>query len=455
MKKLILIKIKLMILIFTVIFVISSCSDDPTNPNINQNSGEQTTTPIGTPTGTPVTAAIGSAGGTIISADSTVEVVIPAGALNSSTVITLQPIVNFCFNGHGDALRLTPEGQQFLQPVTIKFHYTDEVLSSTFDILMGIAMQDGTGRWHYFNNVTNDTINRVISLPLSQFGYPGDNSSGGGDISFFDIAHIEPRYKELNVSETAGMTVTYVALPGESDDGLTYLPQPIQYWYVNGEINGTPTFGTIINRQGQSATYKAPAQVPSPNTVMVGALINTRFNHRGRPVESFLLQAVVKIKSNTLRFHLKINESANWFSFAGYACTLTDGVDMDIVVNNTNNTVTVSSVLNRFPNVSPPGGTTPDGSTVTWIAGSDRGHVHVVGYTAFIFTLNGRKYFSVTLNHSDTKNPLFHVVPPSGPDYFVGGEPTGGEPPMLTFVDKDSNQTQVSGNFTSILTSTP
>lgn len=438
--------------------ILQSCSDDTQTTNPNQNTGGTSITPIGTPNGTPVSGTIGSTGGNIISADSSFEVNIPAGALSSNTVITLQPLENYCFNGHGNAYRLTPEGQQFSQPITVKFHYTEEVLSATYDILMGIAVQDGSRHWHCFNNITNDTINRVISLSLNRFGYQSDNSTGGGDISFFDIAHIEPRSKELDVNETVNMTVTYVALPGEGDDVLTYLPKPIQNWSVNSIVNGNSTVGIIMNRHDPTVTYKAPSLVPTLNTVFVQALVNTRVNHRGHVIETFLLQSTVKIKPNIYRFHLKINQNANWFGFSGYPCFLTDGLDMDITVNNNTSVVNVTNVLNRFPNVGPPSGTYPDGSTVTWSAGSppDPGHINVTGnVTGFIFTVNGRKFFTISFTHTGTKNPLFHVIPPNGPDYWLGGETVPGTPPQLTFVDKDSNQTQSSYGMGITLTVTP
>ncbi|NOS85661.1 MAG: hypothetical protein HOP31_11015, partial [Ignavibacteria bacterium] len=312
----------------TLICILQSCGDDTPSTGTNQNTGVINTTQIGTPNGPPVIASIGPSGGSLISADSSFELIIPAGALSVNTDITVQPVENFCFNGHGAAFRLTPEGQQFSQPVTLRFHYSEEVLQSTYDILMGIARQDALGHWHYFNGVSNDTVNRVISATMTQFGSAGDNNSGGGDVSFFDIAHLEPRAGNVSINNSLGLTVSYEALPGK-DGELSHLPRPIGSWWVNEVQNGNNTIGTIINRQGQFATFKAPQQVPTPDIVMVGALVNTNVNYRGQVIETYLLQSRVKIKSNIYRFHLRINELADWYSFSGYPCFLSDGVDMD------------------------------------------------------------------------------------------------------------------------------
>ncbi|NOS83511.1 MAG: hypothetical protein HOP31_00090 [Ignavibacteria bacterium] len=106
--------------------------------------------------------------------------------------------------------------------------------------------------------------------------------------------------------------------------------------------------------------------------------------------------------------------------------------------------------MNRLPNVAPPGGTLPDGSIVTWVAGTppEAGHINVTGATGNIHTLNGREYFTINFTHENTKNPFFHVVPPQGPDYWLGGENTPPLPPSFTFVNKDSAQTYSTGGGT-------
>src|SRR4030095_2956835 len=315
--------------------------------------------------------------------------------------------------------------------------------------------------WHSFNDAANDTVNRVISVGITQFGLPGDNSTDGGDVLFFDIAHLMPLHADLDVSQQLILNVTYIAVPGANGGGdeIFYLPKPIHSWYVNGIQNGNATVGTIINIQGQTAIYKAPAQIPSPNTVEVGALVNTRINHRGRVLEQFMLTSRITIKSSVYHFHLKINELADWYARALYPCFLTDGVDMDITVDNGNNTVSINNILNRLPNVAPPGGPY-SGGTVEWLPGSppDFGTINVTDVEGSVYYSLGVKYFNLNFNHNNCKFPRFIVRPENGNPYFIGGQSVPGHPVELNFVDKDSSQTLVPPNYggeiTAILTVT-
>lgn len=407
----------------TMICIFQSCGEDAPVTNNNQNTGGSNATQIGTPNGPPVTLTIGASGGSITSADSSFELIVPPGALSSSTEITVQSIENFCFNSYGDAFKLSPEGQQFGQPVTVKFHYSEEVLASTHEILMGIAQQDAVGRWHYFNSISNDTVNMVISVELTQFGYPGDNLTGGGDISFFDIAHLEPRSSSVAVNNTVGLFVSYEALP-DSDGELRHLPRPIGSWWVNGVQNGDPTIGTIINRQGQSATFKAPAQVPSPDIVLAGALVNTGFNYRGRVIETYLLQSPVKILPAIVQYDLKVdmNWPDFWWGIIEYHCTYYDGADMVLTVNQSTfpPSLSISDTVNREANVVPSSGTYPNGQgSITWVP-DGKGIINIRGLEIFSSSVHGDT-IQIAFSHLPVLTPKFHCVPPIGEPYDVGG----------------------------------
>jgi ZU5 domain-containing protein len=398
-------------------FVLFSCKDNSVTTT-NNNNGPQPT-PVGTPNGVPVTATIGASGGSMISTDSTVELIIPAGALSSNTDITIQPVTNFCWNSAGNAFRLTPEGQQFQQPVTIKFHYSDTTLAATLGDFMGIAHQDASGYWHYMHDLTNDTVNRVISAPITHFS----------DWSYWDITHLEPRETSVRVNETVNLRVTYVSPSG--DDEFVPLPLPVDQWWVSGG-------GTIISHQGQTAVYKAPAQVPSQNPVTVGVQIIHSVTYNGHHSDQFLLTSRIRIRPNTHIFDLRLNMVANWGGQAGYPCFLMDGADMVVTVNNS--TVTITGLLNQFPNVAPPSGTYPDGSVATWLPGNDVGLINITIAAGSLTTINDIEMIRLNFTHTNTKKPLFRVVPPSGPVYFLGGDPVPGVPSQIYFVNKDSTQ---------------
>jgi hypothetical protein len=410
---------KLIVFLFCCIFIICilpACSNDTPTTNTNQNTGGPQPTQIGIPNGTPVTSTIGSAGGSMISSDSTLELLIPAGALSANTDITIQPITNFCYNSYSNAYRLTPDGQQFSQPVTVKFHYSDTTLASTLGMFMGIAFQDTAGYWHYMHDISNDTVNRVISSPITHFS----------DWSYFTITRLRVSPQFVRVNQTASLRVDFVNPQG--DDELVVLPLNVHNFFVQSGQ------GTIISRQGNTAVYKAPAQVPQDPLVVVAANVIQRVNYRGQVIEEFSVSNFLWIVSNVLEFDLKIDMSMERAEHT-YSYTYTDGADMVVRVDNNDSTVTVSNILNRFPNVQPPSGVWNE-FTITWIPGNDVGLVNITNASGEI----EGEYFLLHFTHSNTKTPRFHYVS-ENEDYFRGGDPIGGIPLGVTFVNKDSVQT--------------
>ncbi|HEY3251719.1 MAG TPA: hypothetical protein VGK25_11425 [Ignavibacteria bacterium] len=404
-------------------FFFSSCSDDSPPTNTNQNTGGPQPTAVGTPNGTPVSMTIGSAGGNMISSDSAVELVIPTGALSSNTDITIQPITNFCYNSYSNAYRLTPDGQQFNQPVTVKFHYDSTTLASTIGMFMGIAHQDASGYWHYSNDISNDTVNRVISSPITHFS----------DWSYFTITRLRASPQFVRVNQTANLRVDFVNPQG--DDDLVVLPLNVHNFFVQSGQ------GTIISRQGNTAVYRAPAQVPQNPLVTVAANVIQRVNYRGQVIEEFSVSNWLWIVSNVSEFDLRIDMSANETEIlvngALYPLTYTDGADQMLVrVDNNTGQVSVSNILNRFPNVEPPSG---DHGIyhITWVPGNDVGFINITNVTGEIY--NEGNNFLLHFFHTNAKTPRFHFVS-ENEDFFRGGDAINGIPTALSFVNRDSAQ---------------
>jgi hypothetical protein len=433
--------------LFCLVIIFSSCGDDPIAPTTQSSEGP-TPTEVGTPNGSPVTASIGPSGGSITSSDSTMKLVIPPGALSGSTDITIQPITNFCFNGQGNAFKLTPENIQFTQPVKIEIHYADSTLAGTLGMLMGIAHQDASGYWHYFNDITNDTVNRVISVELTQFSSANRNSgqrspAGGNSVSLFDIAHIYPMNASLPVNGHLTFRVSYINTVEDGDDILPYLPYPIGNWFVS------QGGGTITSTGNQSALFTAPGQVPQQNPVTVGANVNTRLNYRGQVISQTALTTTVKIVSGDHKFDLVINVTGDMGWLANYQCTYTDGVNMVVTITNGSpSTVSVSNVTNRFPNVTPPGGTFPNGQgSITYIP-ENIGLTDVLTVSGNVYGPN-QDHFDLALNHTpNLRMPKWHAIPPPGhgDPHDVGGGPGFPIPTAITFLNADTTQTRVIDN---------
>lgn len=82
-------------------------------------------TPFSTGRGTSIGAAktvmIGATGGALTSDDGGVKLEVPAGALATSTALTLEPITCLAPGCTGEAWRFGPDGTTFATPATLRF----------------------------------------------------------------------------------------------------------------------------------------------------------------------------------------------------------------------------------------------------------------------------------------------------------------------------------------------
>jgi hypothetical protein len=75
------------------------------------------------PVPAPVSKDIGAQGGTVATADGSVTLQIPAGALSASTAITLQAVASTPAGAVGRGFEIGPTGTTFAQPATLTFSY--------------------------------------------------------------------------------------------------------------------------------------------------------------------------------------------------------------------------------------------------------------------------------------------------------------------------------------------
>ena len=83
-------------------------------------------TGIGTPVGKVVNKEISPEGGKLVSDDGRVELIFPAGALQETKTISIQPVTNLFDSAAGNAYQFEPSGLQFKKPVQVIFQYSDE-----------------------------------------------------------------------------------------------------------------------------------------------------------------------------------------------------------------------------------------------------------------------------------------------------------------------------------------
>jgi hypothetical protein len=133
------------------------------------DDGVRTATPLGTPVSRTVSATISPSGGTLASADGSLKIVVPAGAVSSSTVLTLTPIANTAHGAVGGAFRLGPEGTTFAVPVLLTFKAPDKYPPGTSIAGVGVEYQDRLGFWHKVDVVSRSTSLNTISVSTNHF----------------------------------------------------------------------------------------------------------------------------------------------------------------------------------------------------------------------------------------------------------------------------------------------
>jgi hypothetical protein len=232
-------------------------------------------TAIGQPLDAMASAVIGPAGGTLASADGRLRVTVPAGAFSSDQVVAIQPIENLAHGAKGGAWRITPEGLQAAQPITLTFHVgAAEREGSALDLLT-IATQDAQGRWRGFRAPQRNVAAGTLSVSTRHFS----------DWAMVAGVQLRPARTQLAVGQ--GLDLQLVDCPllgGDADDGtaligtcahLQALATEVDHWAVNGTPGGAAGIGTVVpatptsGADSNAARYTAPPVKPASNPVAV------------------------------------------------------------------------------------------------------------------------------------------------------------------------------------------
>jgi len=240
-----------------------------------QNNAEDTIarpaiTEIGKPDGEKTEMKIDKDGGSIISSDGKMKIIIPAGAVSKKTTFSIQPATNLMPNGSGKSYQMEPSGIIFQVPLQIIFYYTDAETKGNSPELLAIAVQDDKGQWLTPNKVTTDTIAKIIKAEILHFS----------SYVLYEVASIYPESARLKVNGSLRLRITDV---GHFTGGEVHtyvngieVQQPLkvktrsaEVWKVNGIEKGNSTVGLISASQDYTAIFQAPAQVPSQNPVAV------------------------------------------------------------------------------------------------------------------------------------------------------------------------------------------
>ena len=422
-------------------------------------------TPVGTPTGTIVTKTIGSAGGSLTSADGRVNLTIPANALAANTDISIQPVTNNAPGGIGVGYHLMPDGTKFATPATLTFNYADSEVLGRQPYLLYIAFQDSTNAWQAdFANRNIDTVAKTATEQISHFSL----WSIGSRLSLT----CQP-YK-VTRNGISGAEIVYMKVPpklvkdANGEYELSTLPitvpvpdDDIGNWSVNGVVGGNAQDGTIVG-PGRSAVYTAPAQIDKKRTVQVSAeveLIFDVYNNQQvvNTLQKFVLFTDVELIPDVMSFRVEIdltviNTSSVFDDVYKDAATMRVDVWPDI------DSVVVSNIINQPPTVSPTTGTVGTVSA-EWLP-DKYGWMNVVsafGATAPYQPNPNLDAVLLVLTHSGTLTPNWVVTDNStGVAVTIGGDVTDGLPPSFEFPLSDQPQTiDVAGDGTVIIKVTP
>lgn len=216
----------------------------------------------------PSTQSIGPAGGTVSSSDGRLTLSVPANALSAATTLSIQSISNTAPGGRGNGYRLQPDGLTFAQPVTLTMSYTDSDIAGGSAQALGIATQAADGTWSRATP-TVDTVNKTVSVTSSHFS----------DWSLVEGLSLRPPTATVRVGNTQTLDVVtcFAPRPGSSNVALGYdcanenypLYLKVDNCSVNGVAGGNSALGQVSYDNAGTATYTAPAAVPSPATVTV------------------------------------------------------------------------------------------------------------------------------------------------------------------------------------------
>ncbi len=249
----------------------------------------------GTAEGSTVTEVIGEAGGEIVSADGSLKVSIPAGALSANATIGIQSLTNTAPLGLGQNYRLTPEGIVFAQPVTLTFSYDEELLGSVVPEFLWVVTQNADGTWAGGRKSVVNKNNKTVSVATTHF-------SDWGIGRFMDIA-LKPTATSVKKGENVDLGLTgFKYDPDDEGDDFPPLGQinddlvglndaqqlllsteqfatfKVKNWTLNGASSPVNNNNGKLEVTGKTATYTAPGAVPNPSTVTVSINLEARDN---------------------------------------------------------------------------------------------------------------------------------------------------------------------------------
>lgn len=225
----------------------------------------------GLPIEAATSARIGAAGGSLSSADGTVRLTVPAGALSHEVTFSLQALQNEASGGRGRAWRLLPEDPGASSPLRLSMAVSESDAQGVPLSAMTLARHGPDGRWLGQRTPDIQAQTRRVEVQTTRLG---DWASVAGLL-------LQPGRARVITGGTLDLTVVQCPLTEGSNDShevplgrcdpMDKMVAQVGAWAANGQPGGSAAAGSIAALDDPiiRARYTAPARVPAANPVAV------------------------------------------------------------------------------------------------------------------------------------------------------------------------------------------
>ncbi|PJJ83606.1 hypothetical protein [Mucilaginibacter auburnensis] len=211
----------------------------------------------GLPVGEKTQATIGPTGGTLSTPNNTLQLTIPAGAIDDNIAFSVQEVKNtMAAGGIGKSYRLLPEDVQFKKDVEISMNISDTTGLVLATDWMYLAYQDKHGYWHCAKNSVFDPATYTMKAKTRHFS----------DWSLMQTFKIKNTGKdELDKGESAALQLEVVQPASNPDEptiddllgpSITLDESNIAGWHLL--FDGPAARIGTLSASGMKATFKAP-----------------------------------------------------------------------------------------------------------------------------------------------------------------------------------------------------